>query len=66
DFVGFPTPSVPHQVRNPFGEELRYLTGGESLPIEIADFPRLDKRLIRNGSDVSIVSRSDLKPWGSA
>ncbi len=64
DFVGFPTPSVPHQVRNPFAEELRYLSGGENRPVEIADFPRLEKRLIRNGSELSIVANSDLKPWG--
>ena len=65
DFVGFPTPSVAHQLRNPFEEELRYLCGGENLPMEIADFPRLQKRLIRNGSEVCIVNTADLKPWGA-
>ena len=41
DFMGFPTPSVAHHMRNPFDEELVYLMGGENLDVEIADFPRL-------------------------
>jgi len=47
DFMAFPTPSVAHHLRNPFAEELRYLMGGEHLQVEIAEFPRLNKRMIR-------------------
>lgn len=54
DFMGFRAPSVAHHLRNPFDEELVYLMGGESKPVEIADFPRLGKRMVRSGTRVSI------------
>lgn len=54
DFMAFPTPSVAHHLRNPFTEELRYLMGGESLKVEIAEFPRLNKRMIRTPEEVLI------------
>jgi uncharacterized cupin superfamily protein len=54
DFLGFPTPSVGHHLRNPFTEELAYLSGGERRPMEIADYPRLGKRMVRVGRRVSI------------
>lgn len=62
DFMGFPTPSVAHHLRNPFGVDLVYLMGGEHHEMEIADFPRLNKRFIRNGADVSIVDRALIEP----
>jgi len=54
DFMGFPTPSVGHHLKNPFGEELVYISGGERREVEVADFPRLGKRLVRFGTQVSI------------
>ena len=54
DFVAFPTPSVPHQLRNPFDRECVYLMGGESRPVEIGDFPRLGRRMVRiNGHETT-------------
>jgi uncharacterized cupin superfamily protein len=54
DFVAFPTPSVPHQLRNPFDRECVYLMGGESRPVEIGDFPRLGRRMVRiNGQETT-------------
>jgi uncharacterized cupin superfamily protein len=47
DFVAFPTPSVAHNLCNRSEEEVVYLMGGESLDAEIADFPRLGKRIVR-------------------
>lgn len=41
--MGFPTPSVPHHLRNIGDEDLVYLVGGENLEVEVADFPRLKK-----------------------
>ena len=38
DFVGFPTPSAAHQLRNPYDVEVVYLMGGEHKDIEIATF----------------------------
>ncbi len=53
DFVAFPT-GVAHHLRNPFGEDFVYLSGGETHPREIADFPRHDKRLVRDGDRVAL------------
>jgi uncharacterized cupin superfamily protein len=43
DFLAFPSPSVPHLLRNPFETELVYLVGGERKEFEFADFPRHSK-----------------------
>lgn len=64
DFMGFPTPSVAHHLRNPYDEDLVYLVGGESLDVEIADFPRLGKRMLRRGQDIEIYEMSDAKSFG--
>lgn len=54
DFLGFPTPSVGHHLRNPFDTDLVYLSGGERHALEVADYPRLGKRMVRVGADTSI------------
>ncbi len=64
DFMGFPAPQVPHHMRNPFDEELVYLVGGEALDVDVADFPRLGKRMVRLGEDVEIYDASDAKGFG--
>jgi uncharacterized cupin superfamily protein len=48
---------------NPFDEQLVYLMGGESRKYEIADFPELDKRMIRRGSEIEVYRLSDGKPF---
>ena len=63
DFVGFPTPSVPHQLSNPFDEPVEYLMGGESKDVEIADFPRLNRRMIRRGQDIAIFDIDSARPF---
>ncbi len=62
--MAFPTPSVPHHLKNPFDQDLTYLMGGENHEIEIADFPRLGKRMIRNREKIDIYEASDAKPFG--
>ncbi len=64
DFMGFPAPSVAHHLRNPHEEELVYLMGGENLDVEVADFPRLGKRMLRRGQDVEVYDISDAKSFG--
>ena len=54
DFVAFPTPSAPHQLRNVFTEDVVYLTGGEQAELDVADYPRLGKRLVRIGSKCAV------------
>ena len=65
DFMGFPTPSVAHHLRNPYDEDLVYLVGGENLDVEISDFPRLGKRMLRRGQDVEIYNTSDAQSFGA-
>ncbi|CBN54528.1 MULTISPECIES: cupin domain-containing protein [Kamptonema] len=65
DFMGFPTPSVAHHLRNIGDEDLVYLTGGENLDVEIAEFPRLGKRMIRREGAIEIYDFSDAKPFGT-
>ncbi len=49
DFLGFP-PGVSHHLRNESSERLLFLEGGEVIPdVEVADFPRLRRRLVRVG-----------------
>ncbi len=65
DFMGFPAPSVAHHLRNPYDEDLVYLVGGENLDVEISDFPRLGKRMLRREQDVEIYDTSDAQSFGS-
>ena len=64
DFMGFPTPSVAHHLRNSGSEDLVYLMGGESLDAEIATFPGLGKKMVRSGSSVEIYDLADARPFG--
>lgn len=64
DFLGFPTPDVAHHLRNPFAEDLVYLSGGENREVEVADFPRLGKRMFRRRDAIEIYDLKDGKPFG--
>jgi uncharacterized cupin superfamily protein len=64
DFIGFPAPSVAHLMRNPGPEDLVYLSGGENREFEVADFPRLGKRMVRRGNHIDIYDASDAQPLG--
>jgi uncharacterized cupin superfamily protein len=63
--MAFPTPSVAHHLRNAGEEDLVYLAGGENLDIEIADFPRLGKRMFRREDAIEIFDLSDAQPFGA-
>ena len=65
DFIGFPAPSVAHLMRNPGPDDLVYLCGGENREFEVADFPKLGKRMVRMGKQVDIYDverRSAVRP----
>ena len=62
DFAAFPTPSVAHNLSNPFDEEVVYMMGGEHADVEIADFPDHDKRMVRIGDDMQVYPLSTGKP----
>ncbi|MDZ4058196.1 MAG: cupin domain-containing protein, partial [Polynucleobacter sp.] len=63
DFVAFPTPSAAHIMANRTEEDVVYLMGGENLTEEVADFPTLDRRMIKLGDALSIYTLSDGKPF---
>lgn len=63
DFVAFPTPSVPHQLRNPFDEPVEYLMGGENLSFEVADFPDLGRRLLRFADHLEVYDLADAQAF---
>jgi uncharacterized cupin superfamily protein len=65
DFIGFPAPSVAHLLRNPGPAELVYLVGGENREFEIAEFPGLGKRMVRNGQHVEVQDAADPPPPGA-
>jgi uncharacterized cupin superfamily protein len=63
DFLGFPTPSVAHHMRNLFTEDLVYLVGGERREAEVADFPRQGMRMVRVGERRSLYPLEAGKPF---
>jgi uncharacterized cupin superfamily protein len=54
DFIGFPAPSVAHLLRNPGPADLVYLIGGENRDHDVADFPKLGKRMVRTGKQIDV------------
>ena len=51
DFAAFPAGGPAHKLCNTSSEELVYLMGGESLAVEIADFPEQNIRMTRLGDE---------------
>ena len=64
DFMGFPTPSVAHHLRNTGSVDLVYLMGGENRDVEISTFPRLSKKMVRVGDKVEIYDMDAARPFG--
>ena len=62
DFMGFPAGPKAHQLRNPYDADLVYLTGGERREVEIADFPKHGKRLVRIRGEAKVASFEALEP----
>jgi uncharacterized cupin superfamily protein len=54
DFLGYP-PGTGHHLRNGGDRDLLFLEGGEAIPdVEVADFPRLGRRMVRIGNRVAV------------
>jgi uncharacterized cupin superfamily protein len=64
DFIGFPAPSVAHLMRNPGPADLVYLSGGENREYEVAEFPKLGRRMVRRGQHVDVYDIADAKAFG--
>ncbi len=63
DFLGFP-PGTAHHLRNTGDRDLLFLEGGEIIPdVEVADFPRLGRRMVRAGGRMAIYPMSAEIPF---
>ena len=54
DFIAYPE-GVAHSLINIGDSDLVYLMGGEQQKVEVADFPRHQKRLLRAGERIELV-----------
>ena len=66
DFMGFPTSSVGHHMRNPFDTDLVYLMGGDCVELDVSEFPRLGKRMIRSGTGAMLATRAEIYDLAAA
>lgn len=69
DFIGFPAGADAHLLKNRSTEELVYLMGGESLPLDVLEYPTLGKRYLmvkgKKGQEFYELGEA-LKPFGRA
>ena len=56
DFMGFVAGSLPHNLFNPHAEDLVYLVGGNRLPFDVCDYPRIRMRRYRTNGVNEYVS----------
>lgn len=62
DFIAYPA-GVAHNLKNTGEGDLVYLMGGEQLSVEIADFPRHGKRILRDGEQAAFVDENAIEPF---
>lgn len=60
DFIGYPAGGLPHTMKNTGSETLRCLVVGQRLPQDVADYPRLAKRIYRYNQSSNLVDLSDI------
>ena len=60
DFAGFRAGGAAHALHNPGPDVLRVLVVGERRAHDVADYPRLGKRLFRNSGSWNLVDHDDL------
>ena len=61
DFIGCPTNGVAHELVNDGTEVLCCLVMGQRLAHDVADYPRLQKRLYRNAGEWNLVNHADIE-----
>lgn len=59
-FVGFPAGGPAHVLHNPGPEPLRCLVVGQRLAHDVADYPRLKKRLFRSPGGWNLVDHASI------
>lgn len=66
DFLGFPSRSEPHQIKNPFDHSLLCLIGGEAVEMDVVDIPRQGRRLFRYGNHFEVYDPNEAEEAASA
>lgn len=62
DFLGHRKGGQAHSIKNTGSDTLRCIVVGERLPHDVADYPRLEKRIFRNdGLKWNLVDHADLE-----
>jgi len=62
DFMGFVAGSEPHAMTNPHIKDLLYLVGGNRCPLDVCDYPRINKRRYRENGKNAYVDLAALIP----
>jgi uncharacterized cupin superfamily protein len=60
DFMGFSMDSLPHNMKNPFDEDLVYLMGGNRSELDVCDYPRINRRMYRRHGMKEYTNLSDI------
>lgn len=60
DFIGYPASGLPHTMKNTGSEVLRCIVVGQRLTHDIADYPRLGKRLYRSDCAIDLIDLSNI------
>ncbi len=60
DFMAFPMQSEPHSLKNTFDEDVVYLMGGTRSDIDVCDYPRINKRMVRVNGNKSYADMDDI------
>ena len=61
DFMAFPIPSIGHDLKNPYDEDLVYLMGGERGRVEVAEFPTVGKHIVFAADGIYLADSDKLK-----
>lgn len=62
DFIAYPV-GVAHNLKNIGDADLVYLMGGDQKAVEVCDFPRHGKRLIRAGERLGFLDEAAVEPF---
>ena len=62
DFIGYPANGLPHTMKNTGSEVLRCIVVGQKLTCDIADYPRLGKRLYRHDTNDLVDTANIVNP----
>ena len=60
DFIGYPAGGLPHTMKNTGSKVLRCIVVGQRLSHDVADYPRLGKRLYRYGKSNDLVDLENI------